>query len=143
MRKITNLFFLFLLVFIGFLSGRVAVSTHIDSDVTMSDSNLTVRNFRAVRLNNQGCVVLPFLQPVCVCNLFVFVALQLSVIFLYISDCLYEAFGQTVRSLRTERPKPSDFFGVLHFENANLKNKEGRDEWDGDWGDFGDWGGGW
>jgi hypothetical protein len=34
MRKITNLFFLFLLVFIGFFSGRFAVSTHIDSDVT-------------------------------------------------------------------------------------------------------------
>jgi hypothetical protein len=32
---------------------------------------------------------------------------------------------------------------VLHFENANLKNKEGHEEWNGDWGDFGDWGGGW
>jgi len=38
MRKFTNLFFLFLLVFIGFFSDRFAVSTHIDSDVTMSYS---------------------------------------------------------------------------------------------------------
>jgi hypothetical protein len=41
----TNLFFLFLFVFIGFFSGRFAVSTHMISDVTMSDSILTVRNF--------------------------------------------------------------------------------------------------
>jgi hypothetical protein len=34
-----KLFFLFLLVFIGFFSGRFAASTHIVSDVTMSYSN--------------------------------------------------------------------------------------------------------
>ena len=37
-----------------------------------------------------------------------FTILKLSVIFLYISDFLSEAFGQTVRSLRTTSPKPSD-----------------------------------
>ncbi|MCR4852471.1 MAG: outer membrane beta-barrel protein [Prevotella sp.] len=33
-------------------------------------------------------------------------------------------------------------FNILGGKN-NLKSKKERDEWDGDWGGFGDWGGGW
>ncbi|MCR4958744.1 MAG: hypothetical protein K6B13_09135, partial [Prevotella sp.] len=48
------------------------------------------------------------IKPAGAHRLLTFTVLKLSVIFLYISDFLSEAFGRTVRSLRTERPKPSD-----------------------------------
>ena len=34
-------------------------------------------------------------------------------------------------------------FNILGGKNALKEEKKRRDEWDGDWGEFGEWGGGW
>jgi len=61
MRKITNLFFLFLLVFIGFFSGRFAVSTHINSYVTLltgseRDDDGKLKNYKAKKKLSAFCI---------------------------------------------------------------------------------------